>query len=254
MVRLITPGWRSWSIPAIVAVAVGSGLLWFRSSRIQAAAEWQEARRQAEVRAVLRQEHAQLSAHAASESELAELRADHAALGRLRAEVAALRTAADARARSRAEATTLPESAAEWREVGTAHPAAALQTLLWAMTHGQFEALTRELTVEAGARAEAEQLFATLPESARARYATLESWLASRTAGGVAPTRGRMVTLAATGTDRAEVMIELFSAGATLETARSRTVTLTAQRRGEGWAFLVPIESIRHYARVSTVP
>ena len=61
-----------------------------------------------------------------------------------------------------------------WANVGFATPAAALQTLNWAVANRDTNTFANSLTWDAQAKAQAEALFATAPESVRQRYGTVD--------------------------------------------------------------------------------
>jgi hypothetical protein len=75
---------------------------------------------------------------------------------------------------------TLPPSA--WQNRGSATPLSTVETMLWAAAGGDIATLQRLVEFDATARAKATELFARLPESSRALYATAENLVAALTA------------------------------------------------------------------------
>jgi RNA polymerase sigma factor (sigma-70 family) len=148
---------------------------------------------------------------AADPTELAQLRREHDELMRLRGDVAQLRqrirtpkNQAEQNEFERAKAAKLArlgEEAAEaqvllakapdipmlpassWANVGYNTPAAALQTLNWAVAHHDTNAVVNGISWDPQARIRADELFATLPESIRQQYGSLDAvmfdWLVS---------------------------------------------------------------------------
>ena len=140
----------------------------------------------------------QMDGGATDTGELERLRRENADLLRLRAEVSTLRQqvasrrndqdAPNERARSlkqaaeEAEGKALLAKAPEiplvpahlWANVGSATPAAALQTPNWAIANRDTNAFANSLVWDAQTKARAEALFAAAPESVRQRYGTVD--------------------------------------------------------------------------------
>ena len=135
---------------------------------------------------------------ATDSGELERLRRENADLLRLRAEVTTLRQQVaslpdnqndpNARARSLKQAAEEAEGKALlakspeiplvpahlWANVGYSTPAAALQTLNWAIANRDTNAFANSLVWDAQAKARAEALFAAAPESSRQKYGTVD--------------------------------------------------------------------------------
>jgi RNA polymerase sigma factor (sigma-70 family) len=131
-------------------------------------------------------------------AELEQLRRDNAELLRLRTEVSALRQRVaslindqsdpNARAKSLKQAAEEAEGKALlakspeiplvpahlWANVGYTTPAAALQTLNWAIANRDTNTFANALAWDAQAKARADALFAAAPESLRQKYGTVE--------------------------------------------------------------------------------
>jgi RNA polymerase sigma factor (sigma-70 family) len=76
------------------------------------------------------------------------------------------------------DAPTVPLSpAADWTNVGNASPAAAMQTLNWAMSKHDANAFSSLVAWDADAEAKAEALFAAAPESVRQKFGSVDGVL-----------------------------------------------------------------------------
>lgn len=135
--------------------------------------------------AQLREENRRQAATEPSAAELENLRADHAAIPRLRAEIDALRERI--RRAPEPSATPVPArfavgskvAAAEWRNAGTATPRAALETVLWAAAGGDIDTFASCLGLGEGRiRQAATALLESLPAEQRAQYRTPERLVA----------------------------------------------------------------------------
>jgi DNA primase len=152
----------------------------------------------------LREENERLQARIVDPQELDRLRQEHAELIRLRGQAASMRareaelaqvqaenrqlksqaqkgpTNADAM-RTSAVSTNAPRLPAEaWANVGFATPAAAFQTLSWAIARRDTNTLANSLIwADAPAREAAEAAFAAAPDAFRARYGSLDGFIHS---------------------------------------------------------------------------
>ncbi len=110
-------------------------------------------------------------------------RAREAELVQLQAENRQLKSPAP---KAPAIATDVPRVAAEtWANVGFATPAAAFQTVNWAMTHHYTNVLASALVwPDVQTKMKAEAAFAATPESVRARYGSLDELIYSSYMGG----------------------------------------------------------------------
>lgn len=114
-----------------------------------------------------------------STAELARLRADVDQV-RARLEVVA-RTGAATKAGTAEPLNLIPAKA--WNNAGTATPAAAAETFLWATDGGDWETLAKSIYLDPAARAKVEAMLASLSPAARATYNTPEKLIAFLMAG-----------------------------------------------------------------------
>ena len=76
------------------------------------------------------------------------------------------------------DAPTVPLSpAADWANIGNASPAAAMQTLNWAMSQHDENAFSSLVAWDADAKAQAEALFVAAPESVRQKFGSIDGVL-----------------------------------------------------------------------------
>jgi len=116
--------------------------------------------------------------------ELSRLRTEHEELLRLRAKAASVPQSkaptakpgsATAKAPRVAETPSIPLlPAGAWANVGTATPAAAMQTLFWASAKQDTNALVKSLVWDPAAKAKLDGLFAAAPESLRQQFGSVE--------------------------------------------------------------------------------
>lgn len=184
-------------------------------------------------------------------AELSALRADRAALARLRTEIEQLKTRFEAIQPAPAtEPTTAGATsyrlelmpASGWKNLGRAAPRAAVETALWAAVGGDIEVLADTITLDAGARAKAEALLAGLPPAAREHYASPEKLVALLTSKDV-PVGASMRLVARAGTAVDEAKLTLVLQG---ETA-TRSIELTLRQRDGNWRLVVPEDAIEKY-------
>lgn len=181
----------NWIGIAGFGVALGAVVVMQQMRLVQrgrAAAELREAHAECER---LRAQYQQLLNRTPSSEQLAGLRADRDALGRLRAEVSALREREHLPERPRGGMPQPAEPAnelsrivpaASWANRGRATPETVLETTLWAAASGELEVLAQSLLLEPEARRRAEEVLNRLPPDTRAKYATPERLVALLTA------------------------------------------------------------------------
>ena len=136
----------------------------------------------------VRAEHARLRAAQSVAGESEHAAAGGAVLEQARAEVESLRRKVAASARAEAEkkaaaperfAVGRTEPAAEWKNAGTATPAAALETALWAGAGGDVAAFAKTiLLLNERTRRDAQALLDSLPEATRSLYGSPEQLIA----------------------------------------------------------------------------
>ncbi len=186
-------------------------------------------------------ENRRLKALQISDSQRKTLSADQAEVERLRAEVANIYATIQARMTSRLVSQAL--TARGWRNIGTATPGAAVETILWAAAGGDVDLLTELMDYSPEARAEAEGLYADLPEAVRAKYASPEQLIASLTAKDVPLTAVNFTGGNGNG-EKMSVQIHFFNddGAPTLN-----EISLSMVRSPGGWRLMVPPSAVVKY-------
>src|ERR1035437_7783794 len=179
-----------WLMIGLLIVAGAAALIMKRSAL--AALRNEVGRERAALRALngVRAEHERLLAAQPETGELDRAATDRDALQTARAELEALSVKIAVAARAAAEGgkkvltadrlavgRTVPAS--EWKNVGNATPAAALETALWAGAGGDVEAFAKMITlIDSRTQRAAQALLDSLPEAMRAEYGTPERLIA----------------------------------------------------------------------------
>lgn len=211
------------------------------------------------------QEHARLTARqnrqrqlAADIAQLTAQRLPTAELARLHALATAATPASSPppastpRAPSAADAAPGRRAAADWRDAGSATPAATFETFVLAATEGDIDRLATLIAFEPVARAGLEATFAGLSAETRANYGTPEKLVATLLAVQVprqlaAFTAGPQ--LRANNGDLA-VILHLETTG----TSGSRSPTFTFRPAPGCWRLLVPNHVLQGLANALAVP
>ena len=167
---------------------LGVVLLVQRQTATRLRAEADDLRRQGRILADLRAEHERFSGQQIPADELQRLRDDHEAIRRLHSEVDDLKNRPIAPTPVAPASSVVLVPASAWKNAGRATPAAAFESVLWAATHGDIDALIGMLDFRAGgADRKLEELFAGLPAEVRAQYGSPEKMFATLLAGQISP-------------------------------------------------------------------
>lgn len=238
-----------WVMLGGLAVTLGLGMAWQRLQLRPLQAELEVLRDQQQEIGRLQAQHAKLAAAQVPEAEMERLRSDRTAIARMRREVETLR--AKAELKSQPASTTPPERfgmgmdmpAAEWRNVGGATAAAALETVLWAAASGEVEAFAKRIRFDAAARTAAWALLQSLPPAERARHSSPEALMAFLSIKDV-PIGTATVT---TWSGRPDT---LQSASVTLAAPgeKPRRVSLVLVRDGDEWKLRATDTAVAKYA------
>ena len=177
-----------WLWVPLLALAVVTGVAWWlqRQSTAQLRAEIAQLRGEKQKLGQLRAENARLAAAQAPGAELARLRADRAAVVQLRGEIEKLKVGVEQRERALktptgVEATPVKKEpipvltvlpAGTWKDAGRATPTAALETMLWAGSVGNLEALSSILVLDPEADNLARKQFEVASPAQQQEYGT----------------------------------------------------------------------------------
>jgi hypothetical protein len=233
------------TVLGLLALLVAGGLWLQRETAVAAGAERDALRDQVRERAHARAEHQRLEAAQVPEAELAVLRADHAAVARLRDEIDALKKEAEKTAAAppppRAPSSVVPAS--EWRNVGRATPRAAIETALWAAAGGDIDALAAAVTFDPQNRPAVDEYFARLTPELQAQHRTPERLAAFFTAKDVPLGSMRIF-------GERENKPDDVSIGVMLEApdGKAKPSLLNVRRADDGWRLVVPMAALQNYA------
>ena len=248
---------------ATVTVVVAAGLALQQQAAIELRDEVELLRESTRDFARVRAENLRLAAARVAAAELETLRADRAAVVRLRGEIDALQKrgdelpprakAAPAAVQDIAAVSAAPRTpimdevvpAKLWTNAGRATPAAALETTLWAAAGGDVDVLASGLVFDAQARAKAEAIFAGLPDGVRARYGSPERLIAMLTARDVPLEGAHIIDTKARKGNLAGLGAQLLDASGT-----TRMVFLVLRQDGPEWKLVVPTSAVEKYARM----
>ncbi len=238
-------------------VVVGGGVLFLQHQKaILLRIELDELRRQQAEVAHLRRENQHLSAQAVSAEGLATLRDDHASLLRMRQEIDAIKsrpTALPATATQPPAIRLVPAN--EWRNAGRATESAAVESLLWAATHGDVDALIGMLDFQRGeAGSKLVELFDGLPAGVRGRFGTPEKMFATLLAEKMASTVKAMAVISPSesGPDPSNRQTALLRVRYENADGRQRDQSILLTRDSGGWRFIVTGPDVEAYTKPLT--
>ncbi len=180
--------------------------------------------------ALLRNEHRQLE----------RLRADRAALVRLGGEIAGVKARTDEMTHTAERAPAPRVAVSEWKNAGRATPAGTVETLLWAASRHDVDALASMLTFEAELRAPVDRFFADIPEALRTQHGTVERLVAARSLTSDLPLAAmRIVKENQTDADHAALVARLQN-----QDGISKEIPASMQRGDDGWRLAVPQKAL----------
>jgi hypothetical protein len=206
----------------------------------------------------LREANRRLAAAQPSAADLDNLRADHAAIPRLRAEIDAMQ------ARVRSEEAKLeslsPErfsagskvSAGDWKNAGAATPRATLETALWAAAGGDIDAFASCLLLSGGqTRQRATALLESLPAELRAQYGTPERLIASLAIKDVPLGAAQVIEWNEFKTPASIALVQMQLSA---PDGKANDVSLCFTTQSGGWKLDVPDSAIAKYSEMLKGP
>ena len=227
------------------------GTFWLiqRQSTIQLRNEADDLRRQNRILATLRAEHQRLAGQRIPADELQRLRDDHEAIQRLHSEIDDLKNRPIAPAPVAPASSVVLVPASAWKNAGRATPAAAFESVLWAATHGDIDALIGMLDFRAsGADRKLEELFTGLPAEVRAQYDSPQKLFATLLAAQISPAVAAMGVVPQEGIgtkDATIIKVQLEG-----PQGRQKDTTYGFVRYPDGWRFVVPSAMVASYAQL----
>jgi hypothetical protein len=183
--------------------------------------------------AQLRREHDELMQLAPGADELATLRRKALSSGAVA--LAASGSPARKNAEDRALRPGIWAPAAAWKNRGRGSPEAAMETMLWAASGGDLNALKETLSINDETRAKAEEMLTTLPGAARSQYSTPDDLLAVVIAGNVPLDSAQLVARQQIDADHVTEYLRLKNAD-----GNTRQVYLSLYQSPDGWRLVVP--------------
>ena len=232
-----------WLSALLLALALAAGAaIWLQR---QAAAQLRDEivflREQNRELARLRAENQRLAAALPPAAELEALRADHAAVVRLRGEIEKTKVNVQARERALIPPPLIPAS--EWKNAGRATPAAAVETFLWAAARHDTDAVAAMLGFDAQLRPAVDQFFAAIPEAMRTQYGTVERLVAQSLTKNLPLAAMSIAEEKQTDADNVALVVRLQNdAGGTKE------IPVSMHRGDDGWRLAVPARAVQTVA------
>ena len=251
-----------WLSALLFALAVTAAAAWWlqRQSGAQLREELGLLQDEHRQLAQLRAENAKLAAAQPPAAEVDRLRADRAAVGQLRAEIDRLKAGLDERERALknpvAATPAVPAKrdaipvlqvwpAGSWKNAGRASPTAALETILWAGSTANVDALSTTLVLDAEAAALAQQRFDAAAPAQQQEYGTPLRMLATLMAKDMPAGDVSIVNLKASEPNSPSVVIDALLKDR--DGAASKGKFEFAQTDGR-WSLKVPAKAVEHLA------
>lgn len=237
-----------------LVIAIVAMLGWQRTTARRLRYEVETLREGRAEMETLQQENRRLAAARLAPSRLEALRTDHLAVARLREEIDALKARAKAEPSiSKPDATTRKEPSmsaateeivpsAHWTNAGLGSAAGAFETALWAAAGGDIDTLASTLVFDPAARTRADDLWRSLPESARLQYRSPEHLIALFTARDV-PQGGARIAVFSPGSHEMRFVAELEET-----TGRRKIAQFTAREENQSWRIVVPEKAVEKYS------
>jgi hypothetical protein len=225
-----------------LAVVAGAALLLQRQAAAQLRDEIALLRDENRELGRLRAEHQRLVAAQPTAAQLDAIRADHAAVVRLRSEIEALKARTDETARAVEQATLPLIAASQWKNAGRATPAAAVETMLWAASRRDLDTMASMIGFDAQLRPSVDQFFAAIPESVRAQHGTVERLVAQSLMKNL-PLVAMRITAEGQSGAAASLTVRLQS-----QDGSTKDLWVSMQRGDAGWWLAVPARTVQTIA------
>jgi hypothetical protein len=135
-----------------------------------------------------------------------------------------------------------------FKNAGKGTPAQAVETVLWAATGGDVEALAAGVLIEPKAKQKADAWFASLPDATRAQYGSPEKVIALMIAKDAAALNGMQVL----GTQEIKPDLTAVRVRMQADNGQTKDDTLAFARTPDGWRMVLPQNVVEKFAaRVS---
>jgi hypothetical protein len=240
-----TPRWPWILFAAAASTFAIVEILSSKRSAVYAAAFANEQRLHSELGRLENERRRLESTHLPPE-ELQRLVLRHDEASRLRARLAVLQNKASYAALATPVGGKEELLAKDWSYCGQATPKAALESVLWAASHGDVERLAGLLNFASDARPEAEALFAGLPEVSKEEYGSPEMVVATLLSGNF-PKEASSATFVGGGEwgEQAAVSMAVEHAD-----GQSSMNVFRLNRTADGWSLEVPRSVMAGYEKI----
>lgn len=245
----------------VAIVAVGTaGFAWFQQDRANAALRVELTKLRGEIEGVGREKASAPVSQKNDPAAATVARGESEELAKLRAEVTSLQKQAKefARAMQQQPAPVAPANqnptaavptkltaVAQLKNAGKASPTATAETLFWAASGGELDALAGTFSLTDGARTKADAWFASLSDATRQQYGSPEKLMALMIARDAAPISGiQVLGERAVTDDNVGVRIRFGT-----EEGRVKDENYFFRRTADGWRLVVPENAVEKYAR-----
>jgi hypothetical protein len=136
-----------------------------------------------------------------------------------------------------------------WKNRGRITPAATVETILWAASGGDVNALKDSLYLSEGSRSKIEAILANLPESSDQRHASPEDLMALMVAGNVPLNSAQIVARQQSGDNEMTEYLRLRDVD-----GQTRLVYLSLIQGVNGWKLIVPSSAVEQIANGTETP
>lgn len=198
----------------------------------------------------LENENRQWEATQLTADEAMRLQERHSEADALRSRLLELRRKAQEEKAAESEASparsAIPASA--WAYLGRATPKDAIQSVLWAASHGDVDRLAELLTFGPEERAQAEAMFSQLPSEAQANYGNAQKVVATLVAGNF-PRDASSMTIVQTNEGDMDAAVSMDVAHAAGDAAMRNNI-FRFRRDNDGWQLLVPSTVLASYEKM----
>ena len=238
---------KGYIVPLALAVVIGFGVWWQASASMHLREE--QARLAAEVTGIARLKalNTQHQATALSTTELQKLNEAAAEASALRSRISKLKEEVSRPSMGTSEAPKKSEE--RWRNLGQATPHDTVQSIIWAATGGEVDALVTMLTYDADSRAAADDLFAAIPPESRALFPTADKLVATLISGRLPAdfTEAQIIEQFDPNAYTTQAKVRLSRSARSTDAPRE--VTFSFQRTGSAWRLVVPKSVIAEFQR-----
>lgn len=235
-------------VPLALAVVLAGGVWW--QARANEVLRGEQARLRAAAAESARIKAAAALATHPAEDELRKLTEAAAEASRLHEHIAQLR-----QEESKATAAAAkPKPVERWKNLGLATPSDTVQSVIWAATGGEVDALAAMLAFDPESRTAADAFYASIPASSRNLFPSADALMATAVSSRL-PANLKKAELVDTANETADLVRATFKLERQSKSNEEpRVVTFRFQRFGEDWKLLVPKSVVREFQASMQAP